>query len=531
MIKISSLSFTYPQSTTAVFNDLNLEIQPGTMTLLAGASGSGKSTFLRCLNGLVPHFSGGIISGKINVFGSEPIKEGPEHMASRVGFVFQDPESQFVFDIVEDEIAFPLENMAVPRREMHQRVDEIIHEMQLTNIFRKNTRDISGGEKQKVVIASALVCQPQVLILDEPTSQLDPVAANEIIKYIVKLKSQLNLTVLIAEHRLERLLPYIDNILYLTQDQKMVYGHPQKVLPIMDQVPPIIDIAKGLDVFPLPLSAEDFPDEKKRFQPVEKEHPHDENKDSLDPFLDVNNLSVNLSDQKILHNISMQVNKGEILIIMGPNGAGKTTLLRALMGLIPSNGSRHFMGDDMTKMTLTQIIQHIAYLPQNPNDLLFADTILDELKTTLKNHNKSLSPETISAFLKHFGLADFQHRYPRELSGGERQRTAIAAITVHNPKIIFLDEPTRGMDYKAKETLSDLFHEWCRQDKSVLLVTHDVEFAANIADRVAIIEHGKVKFYGSPKRAFQCYPAYQSQTAKLFPNTGWIIPEDIVLTT
>ncbi|MFU8827515.1 MAG: energy-coupling factor ABC transporter ATP-binding protein, partial [Brevefilum sp.] len=187
---------------------------------------------------------------------------------------------------------------------------------------------------------------------------------------------------------------------------------------------------------------------------------------------------------------------GEILVLMGPNGAGKTTLLRSILKMVPSSGKITLGGVDISMMQFAEVIQNIAYLPQNPNDLLFAESVLDELKITLKNHNLAETSVDFDEFLSHFGLTDKCDQYPRDLSVGERQRTALAAITVHDPQIIFMDEPTRGLDYQAKEALSGLFHQWRRAGKAVLLVTHDVEFAAHIADRVAILEAGHLIFTG-----------------------------------
>ena len=531
MIKINALSFQYPQSSHKVLDNVSLEIPPGTLTLVTGASGSGKSTLLRCINGLVPHFSGGTISGQIQVFGFDPIHEGVEVLANIVSFVFQEPEAQFIFDVVEDEIAFSLENLGVSRSEMGLRIDEVLHQLHLQDLRYRKINHISGGEQQKVAIASALVTRPKVLILDEPTSQLDPTAADEVLKLILELRSQLNLTVLISEHRLERLLPYVDRMINLTSSQTVTYGLPQDVLHSMVQVPPIIEIAQKLGVSPLPLAPEAFPNlpagkfpsvsSQSQRTPIEKP----------ETLLSIQLLSTSFGDQQILKDITLDIHKGEILVMMGPNGAGKTTVLRSILQMIPSSGNVIYRDVHLENMGFSEIIQHIAYLPQNPNDLLFAETIIDELKITLKNHSRDINKDNLCEFLGHFGLEDKGGRYPRDLSVGERQRTALAAITVHNPEIIFLDEPTRGLDYQAKKALSGLFQHWRKHRKAIIVVTHDIEFAAQLADRVAILERGKLVFSGSPITAFTTFPAYQTQTARLFPGTGWIVPEDVVTDT
>lgn len=527
MIKFSQLTFQYPQSSQPVLKDVNFEVQPGTLTLVTGASGSGKSTLLRCINGLVPHFSGGVIIGDIRVFGSDPIKQGPQPLASLVGFVFQEPEAQFVFNIVEDEIAFALENAGIPREEMHARVDQVVEQLHLSEIRGKEIHNTSGGEKQMVAIASALVSRPRVLILDEPTSQLDPISADQVLQYIVSLKSDMNLTVLISEHRLERLLPYTDNIAHLTNEHRLVFGPPQEILAKMAQVPPIIEIAKGLGLSPLPLTPQDFPQTSKIKSSHNKDMGYRQTSEQKKPLLEVIDLAVSLSGRSILKDLNLFLSQGEILSLLGANGAGKTTLLRSILGLIPYQGDIRLFNKDMKQMGLSAIIQHIGYLPQNPNDLLFAESVLDELKITLSNHGLEIENEALTTFLNKFGLSEKQNRYPRDLSVGERQRTALAAITVHHPQIIFLDEPTRGMDYQAKHDLSLLLKEWRNQGKAILLVTHDVEFAAGLADRVNIIEDGKISFNGSPQKAFTQFPAFRTQTAQLFPHTNWITAKDI----
>lgn len=527
MIKFENLSFSYPQTTEVVLNSVNFCIKPGTLTLVTGASGSGKSTLLRCINGLVPHFSGGTISGKISVFGSNPIEEGPEILASKVGFVFQEPEAQFVFDIVEDEIAFALENLGMPREQMHDRVNQIIKRTHLADIRRKKINNISGGEKQKVAIASALVSMPQVLVLDEPTSQLDPSSAEEILEQIVTLKKQLGLTVILSEHRLERLLPYADSMIYLAPDKKVHVATPQEILPIMQQVPPVTKIAKMFQISPLALTVKEFPVQEisRKYQLIQVTP--EETRKQPQTLIDIKNLNTKIGEKRILKNLSLELHQNEILTLLGENGSGKTTLLRSILGLIDSTGERLLFGENMFERSLMEIIQYIAYLPQNPNDLLFADSVLDELRITLANHNLNRGDSELSLFLEQFNLGEKKNRYPRDLSVGERQRTALASITVHDPQIILLDEPTRGLDYHAKQALKEIFVRWRNAGKAILLVTHDVEFAALLAERVAILEKGNIIFDGDPRIGFSQFPTFMTKTAQIFPQTNWITPGDV----
>ncbi len=527
MIKISHLSYKYPRTQEHVLEDVSLTIDPYSLTLVIGPSGSGKSTLLRCVNGLIPHFSGGEISGTIDVFGSNPIKQGVKEMAKKVGMVFQEPESQFVYDIVEDEIAFGLENQGMERIAMHRRVDTVLEELGIQHLRHVKIRDLSGGEKQKVAVASVLAAQPKVLVLDEPTSQLDPQSADEILQFIARLKKRLGITTLISEHRLERLLPYTDNVIYIGEDHKVAFGPPQDIIPETDLAPPIVKIAKKLNIHPIPLVPVDFP-EVSLIGKIEVEKdtgikgPENEN-----VLLSVKNMSTMIKGKQILKDVSINLNKNEIFTLIGKNGSGKTTLLRSILGLIPSNGEKYLRGKKISDLPAGELIQHFAYLPQNPNDLLFAESILEELQITLKNHKLEKDKAQLTKFLQQFDLAEKSHRYPRDLSTGEIQRTALAAITVHDPEIILLDEPTRGLDYAAKENLGNILQQWRNIGRSILLITQDVEFAAHIADRVGILEAGKIIFSGSPRIAFTQFPTFQTQTARIFPNKGWILPQDI----
>jgi energy-coupling factor transport system ATP-binding protein len=528
MIQFNKLTYRYPNTTQPVLVNVNLKIAPGTITLISGASGSGKSTLLRCINGIVPHFTGGVIEGEILVFDQDPIRSGPEKLAEIVGYVFQEPEAQFVFDAVEAEIAFSLENAGVEPNEMHKKVNQIINQLQLNPIRHKRIQDLSGGEKQKVAIASAIVNHPKVLIFDEPTSQLDAQTADSFLQFITNLTEKFGLTTLIAEHRLERLLPYVDIIAHISRDHQLIYGSPREILPQLELIPPIVKIAKGFHLSPIPLSVDKFPNNISKL--IKKNNLIKANKSPIDslPILALDQLSTDILDQHILKNISFKLNQSEILVVLGSNGAGKTTLFRSILGLIPSVGKRELLNEDMEQMEITSIIKHIAYLPQNPNDLLFADSLIEELKITLKNHHQRKDDEQLIKFLELLGLGEHSNRYPRDLSIGECQLAAIAAITIHDPEIIFLDEPTRGLDYHSKNNLTSLLKNWRDQGKAILVVTHDVEFASRLADRVLIIENGKIQFIGLPQVAFKQFEKFRTQTSQIFPDSNAIIPEEIL---
>jgi len=252
MIRIDGLGFHYPDQVLPALDNVNLALPESAFALVTGHSGSGKSTLLRCINGLVPHFSGGRIRGRVRVNGLDPVAATPRVMSRHVGFVFQDPETQFVLDRVEDEIAFALENAAVPRPEMRLRVEEVLDLLDLSPLRERRLGTLSGGERQRVAIASALAFRPQIMVLDEPTSQLDPKSAEDVLSALVRLNQDLGLTILLAEHRLERVLPFVDQIVHLVRGVPgALSGSPREVLKQIELAPPVVRLAKGLGWHPL----------------------------------------------------------------------------------------------------------------------------------------------------------------------------------------------------------------------------------------------------------------------------------------
>lgn len=534
MITFENVTFTYPDTAHPVLSHINLNVPESEFMLFVGASGAGKSTLLRCINGLIPHFSGGTLAGQIRVNGLDPVIATPQIMSRHVGFVFQDPEAQFVMDQVEDEIAFALENAAMLPQKMRIRVEEVLDLLDLAALRERPLDTLSGGERQRVAIAAALAFRPGILVLDEPTSQLDPKSAEDVLQALVRLNSDLGLTILLAEHRLERVLPFVDQIVYLAEGgDDVLSGTPNEVLPQIELVPPMVTLARKLDWTPLPLNIKDgrrhsrswLAERSIDLQPSRPSSPAGR------PCLQASQVVVLFGQQMILRNIDLTVRSGEIVTLMGRNGAGKTTLLKSLVGLVkPQKGQISVNEQDVTQLAVADICQHVGYLPQDPNALLFADTVLDELLITLRNHNikpedAPLAPIELLAML---GLVDKADAYPRDLSVGERQRVALGAVLVTRPGVLLLDEPTRGLDYGAKRTLTKLLHNWRNEGKAILLVTHDVELAAETADRVVLMSQGEIIADGGSNEILANSPLFAPQVARLFPGTGWLTVEDVL---
>ena len=529
MIRINELQFTYPGADQPALQIDHLQIPAASFCLLSGQSGSGKSTLLRLINGLVPHFSGGTVSGNILVNESNPMQAGPQMMSRQVGFVFQNPENQFVVDVVEDEIAFSLENAAIPRPEMRLRIQSILEQLQITNLRHRKIHSLSGGEAQRVAIAAALVLQPPILLLDEPTSQLDPFAAQEVLTLLEDLRTRLRLTILLAEQRLDRVLPYATQLVHLRpQGTSILSGAIRKVLAQSELQPPLVQLAIREGWNPLPVSVQ----EARKF--VATRYSANKTQTSIlenkltQPAIQVENLSVSYPHQPALHQVSFVVQCGERVVIMGPNGAGKTSLLRSLVGLVkPQSGNISILCKSIAHQTSADICRQVGFLPQDPNALLFAESVQAELEITLQNHGLPPDRAAIDNLLKQLLLKEKSQAYPRDLSTGERQRTALGAIAIAQPRILLLDEPTRGLDPVARQALLGLLNCWNDKGMTILLVTHDVEFAATFATRIIILEEGRVMDDGDPHQVMHNHPRYRTQIAQLFPGSGWLTVEDV----
>ena len=539
MITVTDLTFSYPGADRPAVQGVNLEIADNELCLVVGPSGSGKSTLLRCLNGLIPHFSGGTLTGTLRVNGLDPVLLTPREMSQTVGFVFQDPEAQFVVDRVEDEIAFSLENAALPKDEMEKRVEQALSLLELTHLRARRLETLSGGELQRVAVAAALALKPGILVLDEPTSQLDPHGAEELLEALVQLNKQLGLTIILAEHRLERVLPYAGKMIYLSQDRLgALFGEPRQVLGQVSLNPPMIILGKALGWQPLPLTIEQarqcarVTPAKISMNKVNSNHvPLHKQGLNRSAFIQTSSVEVSFGEVKAVSGVDLRLYPGEIAVLMGPNGAGKSTLLRAMVGLTTfQKGNIRVDGRDIAGRAVADICQQVGYLPQDPNALLFADTVMEELLITLRNHHldASQSNPLPKRLLDLLGLADKMDCYPRDLSTGERQRVALGAILVTRPGALLLDEPTRGLDYEAKQALLKLLHGWRDEGMAILLVTHDVELVAQAADRVILMEKGQITADGAPQEILGSSKTFAPQVSRIFPGRGWLTVEDVI---
>jgi energy-coupling factor transporter ATP-binding protein EcfA2 len=533
VIELREVTYSYPDSELPVLRNLSLKVAEGELLLVIGTSGSGKSTLLRCFNGLVPHFYGGTFGGQIRVAGRDPVAEGPRGMSAAVGFVLQDPESQFVVDSVEDELAFAMENHNLEPSLMRKRVEEVLDQLNIAHLRHRKINTLSGGEKQRVAIGAVLCLQPEVLVLDEPTSQLDPQAAEEVLTTLQKLNSDLGLTIVLSEHRLERVVQYADRVMYLPgHGANPLIGLPPEVLMQVGLVPPLIRVAKELEWRPLPLTIkEGLPFARRLSAQIQHEQDSESSSDSLGAaaktVVDVKDVWFSYNGHEALTGLSLSVAQGEFVALMGRNGSGKTTLLKHIVGLLrPDRGRVELWGEDIRGKDVEDLARRIGYVPQNPGSVLFADTLRDELNFTRRSHG--LPTDGYDELLQRLHLSDFADSYPRDLSGGERQRAAMAAILVADPDVILLDEPTRGLDYEQKRSLTRLLRDLQAEGKVIVMSTHDVELVAQCAHRVVILGEGEIVVDGPTREVMSNSMVFSSQISKLFRDNRFIAVADVL---
>ncbi len=548
MIEIDHVTYSYPGSSRPALSDLSLRIPEGEFLLVCGPSGAGKSSALRLLNGLVPHFHGGHFAGRVRVWGRDTLAHQPRELADLVGFVFQDPESQFVVDVVEDEIVFGMENLGLPQPIMRRRVEEVLDQLAIAHLRRRRVSSLSGGERQRVAVAAALATQPRALVLDEPTSQLDPHGAEELLTALQKLNADLGITIVLCEHRLERVVQYVDRVLYLdggrwTVDGDpskdgpappplMLVGPPREVLAQIPLAPPLQALGRALGWQPLPLTikegrsfARQIPSTVHRPPSTVHRPPSTAHRPPSTVVAALHTVTARYGEHEALYRLSLELHAGELLALMGRNGSGKSTLLKCLIGLVrPQAGRVELRGRDIARVAVEDLAGEVGYVPQDPRSILYHDTLREELAFTLRG--RGLAPAAaegaIAETLAALGIAQLADAYPRDLSGGEAQRAAMAAILVGGPSILLLDEPTRGLDYLAKADLARLLRSLCARGTAIIMATHDVELVAACADRVALLGEGELVVDGPAPAILGDSLLFSSQIAKLFPGSGWL---------
>jgi len=515
-VDFERVSFTYPDSDSPVLDEATLSLPEGAFVLVTGATGAGKSTFIRAVNGLVPHFSGGEFSGRVTIHSRSTLDFAPRALADLVAFVPQDPAAAFVVDRVEDEIAYSLENLGVDRAVMRRRVEETLDALNVESLRDRSVRTLSGGEQQRVAIAAALAPGPRVLLLDEPTSQLDPQGAEDVLAALQRLVHDIGITVVLAEHRLERVAGFVDLAVGLRRGEAPVTGEPAEVLDAVDSGPPVTRLGRLVGWRPPPLTVR----EARRM--AHGMHltapPQLEVASPGRPLLAARRLRAGYGHAQVLDGVDVHLAEGEIVALMGRNGAGKTTLLRCLAGLHrPESG--HVEIDSGHPVPG----RNVALCPQRPESVLFAETVAGEVAATLKAVG---GPGTVNDSMDALDIAHLHDRHPRDLSAGQRLLVALAAIGAVDAPVLLLDEPTRGLDRDSKTRLVGFLRGWAQRGRGVMLATHDVELAAEVATRVVMIASGEVIAEGEPGHVLGDSPVFAPQMGRVF-GAGWLTPEQV----
>ena len=526
-IEIRDVSFTYPSRSEPSLKRVNAEVKCGEFILLTGPTGCGKSTLLRTLNGLIPHASGGVLSGKVTIDETYLADQSLAVICQHVGLLFQNPNDQFFCTVVEDELAFGLENLGIPPFQIDARIDAALTQVKLSSEFRgRAISTLSGGEKQRVSLACLCAMQPRVLLLDEPTSHLDPTSTRDILEILKQLNRQNGITMVIAAHRVSEIAPLCDRVWLMSHAEVALDSPVNRAFSDLSpyrnlgvEVPELAEMSEqmGLPERPLTvdqaaqlfLHSEKYPNlsaptpDFSNF--VSHEQPH---QDSRNLLASVENLTFQYphTETPALTEVSFEIGEGEVTAIMGANGSGKTTLLLAILGLLrPTDGQILIADIGRERPKLRKLAGKIGIVFQDPDLLLQAETVSDEVAFGPKNLKLSRSEiqDRTKEVMSAFDLANLGNEAPYSLSRGQRQRTATAAAYSLLPDILLLDEPTAGQDFShLRQLMSVLCDTVERQNKTLIFCTHDVQLTLQYAKRVLLLRQGELIFDGGPSEAF-----------------------------
>ena len=531
MIEFRSVTFTYPDHGAPTLSDVTFSMPEGELWVVIGTTGSGKSTLLRCVNGLVPHFSGGTLAGEVTVAGRSTREHPPRELADVVGYVGQDPLAGFITDTVEDEIAYGMENLGVEPAAMRRRVEDALDLLDLAALRRRSLHALSGGQQQRVAIAAALAPATRVLVLDEPTSSLDPAGAEEVLAALTRLVHDVGVSVLVAEHRLERVLHYADRVVHVPGGGSAVtVGRPSEVLEDAVIAPPVVELAREAGWRPLPLSVRDA---RRMAGPLRDLladiAPSPTARTSWPDSTTAASSSkvvARYGDVTALRDVSVDIRCGEVLALMGRNGAGKSTLLSLLAGLRrPDAGRVEVRGNAPADLRPRDLVRDVGLVPQDPGLLLYAQRVDEELTTA---DRESGLPAGTSASMADRIVPDIDAAaHPRDLSEGQRLGLALAIVLAPEPTLVLLDEPTRGLDYTAKHRLAVIVRDLAAEGRAVVIATHDVELVAEVADRVVLLADGEVTGDGAARDVVTHSPVFAPQVSKILAPAPFLTVAEV----
>jgi energy-coupling factor transport system ATP-binding protein len=525
--------FTYSGAARPTLYGVTLQVPEGELCVVVGETGSGKSTLLRAINGLVPHFSGGVLAGTVTVDGRTTQENRPRELADVVGFVGQNPQATFVTETVEDELAYTMENLGVPADAMRRRVEDAVDLLGLQDLRDRSLRSLSGGQQQRVAIGAVLTASPRLLVLDEPTSALDPAAAEEVLGTLARLVHDLGLTVVMAEHRLERVVPFADRIVVVPgHGAPLVEGLPEEIMRTSSVAPPLVELGRLVGWDPLPLSVRDARRQaaplRERLAPMtplaSRKVPYETTTET--EAASTRKLRVAYGRLLAVDGIDLSLCRGEVLVLMGRNGSGKSTLLATLAGARPpTRGTVRVDGRDPRSFRTVELIRHVGLVPQDPGLLLYGETVQAECHASDKvsGLERGSTARTLDRILP--GMPGDRH--PRDLSEGQRLALALAIVLAPAPSLVLLDEPTKGLDYPSKDRLICVLRELSEDGHAVVVATHDVELAARVGDRAVVLADGQVIADG-PARQVVCHsPVFAPQVAKVLAPEEWLTVDEV----
>jgi len=556
MIEFRDVSFAYAAGPGGqprlAFEGADFTIHEGELVVVVGPTGSGKSTLLKCIPGLLPHTNAGTMRGRVVVDGRDTLQHVPRELAGVVGFVAQDPASSFVAATVEEELASGLDALGVDASVRQRRVEETLDLMGLAQVRQRPLRDLSGGQQQRVAIGAVLAAGPRVLVLDEPTSALDPIAAEDVLSTLHRLVHDLGITVVVAEHRLERVIHHADGVVVLEDGQVWPVKDPAEAMATSPVFPPVIGLGRALGWSPLPLSVRDARREARGLRQTLAAGPSPATSGkrhsavgaaaggaassatasratatSPAPVASLQGVSIRRGGTLALRDVDLVVRPGEVVAVMGRNGAGKSTLLNALVGRLPVATGRVRLGElDPLGAGAAAVSRCAGLVPQDPGRILEAESVDQQLASA--DHRPGLTVGTSGALLDRLAPGLPRDRHPRELSEGQRVCLALAVVLASAPALVLLDEPTRGLDYSTKRRLVGVLEDWARRGHAVLLATHDVELVADVATRVVVVAEGDVVTDGPAADVLTGSPAFGPQVAKVLHPRALLTVDEVV---
>jgi len=526
MINLHGVRFTYDGSVRPALDQVDLDVGEGELLLVVGPTGAGKSTLLGLLNGQVPHFSGGRLEGVVEVAGHRTDQCRPRDLASVVGVVGQNPASTFVTEFVEEELVYAMENLGVAPVAMRRRVEDTLDLLSLHELRDRRLDTLSGGQAQRVAIGAVLAASPSILVLDEPTSALDPAAAEEVLASLSRLVHDLGLTVVVSEHRLERVLPFAD-VVALVREGRVVASDAAEAMRTSPVVPPVVELGRLASWSPLPLTVREG---RRRAAPLRaalaSASPPSVPGTTGAVLATATAVQVDFDEQRALDVASCALRRGEVVGLMGRNGAGKSTLLGLFAGVrSPDRGLVELDGRNPMTLRPTQLVARVGLVPQEPGLLLYGTSV--EGECTAADAEGGLAPGSTASWLERFHPGLDPRAHPRDLSEGQRLCLALAIVLGAAPPLVLLDEPTRGLDYPSKARLAEILSGLAEEGHGVVVASHDVEFIAQVAHRVVVLAEGQVVADG-PAREVVCHsPVFAPQVAKVLAPQHWLTVTEV----